>query len=188
MAAASSSPEVNFITGNANKLREVKAILEPAGIVVRSQAVELPELQGEIEDVTLEKCRVAARQVGGPVLVETPVSASMRWGVCRAFTSSATKGSTTCSRRTRDKSAEAVCTFAFSKGPDHEPLLFQGRTPGKIVPARGPGHFGWDPIFEYEGETYAEMDPAAKNKISHRFRALDKVRTWVEEGMKEDKQ
>lgn len=67
---AASSPEVNFITGNANKLREVKAILEPAGIVVRSQAVDLPELQGEIEDVTLEKCRVAAREVGGPVLVE----------------------------------------------------------------------------------------------------------------------
>lgn len=31
------------------------------------------------------------------------------------------------------------------------------------------------------------MDPAAKNKISHRFRALDKVRTWVEEGMEEKK-
>jgi len=30
------------------------------------------------------------------------------------------------------------------------------------------------------------MDPTAKNKISHRFRALDKVRTWVEEGMKEE--
>lgn len=27
-----------------------------------------------------------------------------------------------------DKSAKAVCTFAFSKGPEHEPILFQGIT------------------------------------------------------------
>ena len=41
-----------------------------------------------------------------------------------------------------DKSAEAVCTFAYSAGPGYEPLIFQGRTLGKIVPARGPGTFG----------------------------------------------
>lgn len=62
-------PVVNFITGNANKLREVKHILEPA-ITVNSQNVDLPELQGTVEEVTLEKCRVAALKVGGPVLVE----------------------------------------------------------------------------------------------------------------------
>lgn len=41
-----------------------------------------------------------------------------------------------------DKTAFAVCTFAYSAGPGHEPLIFQGRTQGKIVPARGPGVFG----------------------------------------------
>jgi hypothetical protein len=41
-----------------------------------------------------------------------------------------------------DKSAKAVCTFAYSPGPGHEPLLFQGITEGKIVPARGPADFG----------------------------------------------
>ena len=41
-----------------------------------------------------------------------------------------------------DKSAQAVCTFAYSAGPGHEPLLFQGITDGKIVPARGPPDFG----------------------------------------------
>lgn len=62
-------PTVNFITGNANKLREVRNILEPA-ISVSSQSVDLPELQGTVEDVTREKCREAARRVGGPVIVE----------------------------------------------------------------------------------------------------------------------
>lgn len=41
-----------------------------------------------------------------------------------------------------DKSAQAVCTFAYSEGPGHEPILFQGRTDGKIVPSRGPTNFG----------------------------------------------
>lgn len=67
---AAPRPIVNFITGNANKLAEVKAILEPANIEVRSQSLDLPEVQGSVEDVTTEKCRVAAERVGGPVLVE----------------------------------------------------------------------------------------------------------------------
>ena len=39
-----------------------------------------------------------------------------------------------------------------------------GRTDGKIVDARGPSDFGWDPVFQPEGheETYAEMDKAVK--------------------------
>lgn len=55
-------PVINFITGNANKLREVKAILEPA-IVVQSQAIDLDEVQGTVEEVTIAKCRKAADTV-----------------------------------------------------------------------------------------------------------------------------
>jgi inosine triphosphate pyrophosphatase len=50
---------VNFITGNANKLGEVKAILEPA-IQVDSKKLDLLEIQGTLEEVTLDKCRRAA--------------------------------------------------------------------------------------------------------------------------------
>ena len=42
-----------------------------------------------------------------------------------------------------DKSAYAQCIFSFSNGSTTEaPLLFVGRCPGKIVPARGPKSFG----------------------------------------------
>ena len=54
---------VNFITGNANKLREVKAILEPE-IQVQSQSLDLEECQGNLEEVTQSKCRRAAEIVG----------------------------------------------------------------------------------------------------------------------------
>ena len=42
----------------------------------------------------------------------------------------------------KDKSAQAVCTFAYCEGPGHEPVLFQGRTDGKLVPSRGSTVFG----------------------------------------------
>jgi inosine triphosphate pyrophosphatase len=80
--------------------------------------------------------------------------------------------------------ATALCTFAYSPGPGQDPILFEGRTEGHIVSARGPTNFGWDPIFapaEADGRTYAEMDGAEKNKISHRYRALEKLRVYLSE-------
>jgi inosine triphosphate pyrophosphatase len=63
-------------------------------------------------------------------------------------------------------------------------MLFEGSTEGNIVPARGPNKFGWDPIFaptESDGKTYAEMDGEEKNKISHRYRALEKLRVYLQQ-------
>ncbi|GAW12624.1 Inosine triphosphate pyrophosphatase [Xylariales sp. No.14919] len=180
--------QVNFITGNANKLSEVRAILEPAGIVVSNQALDLPEIQGSLEDVTREKCRVAADLVKGPVLVEdTCLCFNALNGLPGPYIKWFMKsighvGLNNLLAAYEDKSAQAVATFGFCKGPGQEVLLFQGRTDGKIVPARGPTHFGWDAVFEYEGETYAEMDKAKKNNISHRGKALDKMRQWIESG------
>jgi inosine triphosphate pyrophosphatase len=79
------------------------------------------------------------------------------------------------------RAAWALCTFAYSAGPGTEPILFEGRTDGKIVPARGPPNFGWDPVFEAEdtGLTYAEMEAMQKNAISHRGRALQKLRAYL---------
>ncbi|EMR61481.1 putative inosine triphosphate pyrophosphatase protein [Eutypa lata UCREL1] len=185
-------PVLNFITGNANKLAEVKAILEPAGIEVRNQALDLPEIQGTLEEVTIEKCKAAADIVKGPVIVEdTCLCFNALNGLPGPYIkwfmkSIGHEGLNNLLVAYEDKSAQAVATFGFSKGPGHETILFQGKTDGKIVPARGPAFFGWDPIFEYNGQTYAEMDKVEKNKISHRFKALEKLREWIEAGgMKE---
>ena len=40
---------------------------------------------------------------------------------------------------------------------------------------------GWDAAFEYEGQTYAEMPKSEKNKISHRGKALAKLKEWLKE-------
>ena len=80
-----------------------------------------------------------------------------------------------------DKTAYAQCIFAFCAGPKSEPIVFDGRCPGKIVPARGPNTFGWDPIFqpdEGRNQTFAEMDKTIKNRISHRSRSLQLVKDY----------
>jgi XTP/dITP diphosphohydrolase len=56
--------------------------------------------------------------------------------------------------------------------------LFEGYVPGTIVAPRGEGGFGYDPIFEHDGQTFAEMSAAEKNAVSHRGRALATFAEW----------
>lgn len=56
--------------------------------------------------------------------------------------------------------------------------LFSGAVRGTLVAPRGEGGFGYDPLFEYDGETFAEMGTERKNAISHRGRALAAFAEW----------
>ncbi|XWS13500.1 hypothetical protein CRYUN_Cryun36dG0042000 [Craigia yunnanensis] len=196
------SRPVTFVTGNAKKLEEVKAILGQS-IPFQSLKLDLPELQGEPEEISKEKARLAALQVNGPVLVEdTCLCFNALKGLpgghtCKFYFILAKfqskwflekighEGLNNLLMAYEDKSAYALCAFSFAIGPDVVPITFLGKTPGKIVPARGPNDFGWDPIFQPDGydQTYAEMPKEEKNKISHRSRALDMVKShFVEAG------
>ena len=73
--------------------------------------------------------------------------------------------------------AAFVCTLCVV-WPDGEERLYEGRCPGHLVwPPRGTLGHGYDPVFAADGEsqTFAELDPARKNRISHRARALEKL-------------
>ena len=64
---------ITFVTGNANKLREVQRILasDPDAkeyIQIVSKKIDLPELQGEMEDIVREKCLLAAKEIQGPTV------------------------------------------------------------------------------------------------------------------------
>ncbi|RLN40174.1 hypothetical protein C2845_PM01G40910 [Panicum miliaceum] len=197
---------VTFVTGNAKKLEEVRAILgssipfqslkldretllsfcpaasvalprlQPYTTSIRSSRegfrtrVSVPELQGEPEDISKEKARMAASQVNGPVLVED---------TCLCFNAlKGLPGLNNLLKAYEDKSAFAMCIFSLALAPGEEPITFVGKTAGKIVPARGPSDFGWDPVFQPDGfeQTYAEMPKSVKNEISHRGKALALVK------------
>lgn len=178
------SRPVTFVTGNAKKLEEVKAILGNS-IPFQSLKLDLPELQGEPEEISKEKARMAAIQVDGPVLVEDTClcfnalnglpGPYIKWFLQKT----GHEGLNNILKAYEDKSAYAMCVFSLALGPTIEPITFTGKTQGKIVPPRGPNDFGWDPIFQPEGyeQTYAEMPKEEKNKISHRSRALEKVKS-----------
>ncbi|KAH1229096.1 Inosine triphosphate pyrophosphatase [Glycine max] len=168
------SRPVTFVTGNAKKLEEVRAILGNS-IPFQSLKLDLPELQGEPEDISKEKARMAAVQVNGPVLVED---------TCLCFNAlKGLPGLNNLLMAYDDKSAYALCVFSFAAGSNSEPITFSGKTPGKIVPPRGPNDFGWDPIFEPDGydQTYAQMPKEEKNKISHRSKSLALVKSHFAE-------
>lgn len=83
----------------------------------------------------------------------------------------------------RDDRTTAAAAGAEQDATEREPLpvkLFVGSVPGTIVEPRGTGGFGYDPIFEHDGSTFAEMNAAEKNALSHRGRALAKFAEWYE--------
>ncbi|WP_123536050.1 non-canonical purine NTP pyrophosphatase [Halosimplex salinum] len=91
-------------------------------------------------------------------------------------------------RRGQDLSADdraaATTDEQVRSGEEEETLpvkLFYGVVPGEIVEPRGDGGFGYDPIFEYDDRTFAEMDSEEKNAVSHRGRALAKFADWLAE-------
>jgi XTP/dITP diphosphohydrolase len=84
-------------------------------------------------------------------------------------------------RRGQDLSADERASATTDDQVDEADLpvkLFEGVVPGRIVSPRGDSGFGYDPIFEYDGTTFAEMDTEEKNAISHRGRALAKFADW----------
>jgi XTP/dITP diphosphohydrolase len=77
----------------------------------------------------------------------------------------------------RDRRAVFVAVLALA-WPDSHLELFRGEVPGSLVwPPRGERGFGYDPMFVPEGgsETFGEMEPIEKHKISHRACAFAKL-------------
>uniref|UniRef100_A0A6B0UZC5 XTP/dITP diphosphatase n=1 Tax=Ixodes ricinus TaxID=34613 RepID=A0A6B0UZC5_IXORI len=151
---------VVFVTGNRNKLKEALNILgKVPGFEFESRDVDLAEYQGEADAICRAKCEAAAKVIGGPVLVEdTSLCFNALGGLPGPYikwflTKLGPEGLHRLLAGFEDKSAYALCTFAYSEGPDSEP--------------------------ESESQTYAEMSSDAKNRISHRHRSLQGLRQFL---------
>eukprot|EP01029_Cantina_marsupialis_P019620 TRINITY_DN4562_c0_g1_i2.p1 TRINITY_DN4562_c0_g1~~TRINITY_DN4562_c0_g1_i2.p1 ORF type:complete len:136 (-),score=44.82 TRINITY_DN4562_c0_g1_i2:341-748(-) len=125
---------ITFVTGNEKKLEEVKRILgTDFPFVVERAKVDLPELQGEPNEISAEKCRLAAKQVGGPVMVE---DTSLCFNELKGLPGPYIKwfleklgheGLNNMLAAYEDKSGYAQCVFSFTTGPDVEPITFVGK-------------------------------------------------------------
>lgn len=179
-------------THNAGKVREIEALLGPFGVTVAS-AGELglaePEETGATFVANAElKARAAAMASGQPALADDsglavtalegrPGVHSARWagpgkdfGAAMARIEEALAGQ-------MDRSAHFVCALALC-WPDGHCEVFEGEVHGRLVwPPRGNRGFGYDPMFVPTGHevTFAEMEPDAKHRISHRADAFHKL-------------
>jgi XTP/dITP diphosphohydrolase len=177
-------------THNAGKARELGALLSDRFEIVSAGELGLPE-PDEPETTfvgnALVKARAAADASGLVALADdsglcvagldgAPGVHSARWaGPDRDFIRAmALVEQRLADRDGVDKRAWFVCALAVAwpKGPM---AAVEGRVDGSIAfPPRGTRGFGYDPIFVADGETltFGEMDPEAKDAISHRARAF----------------
>ena len=79
-----------------------------------------------------------------------------------------------------DRAAAAASDVDDTESDGLAVKLFVGTVRGEIVAPRGDGGFGFDPIFEHDGSTFAELSSEEKNALSHRGRALAKFADWYD--------
>jgi XTP/dITP diphosphohydrolase len=179
---------------NPGKVREIKELLAPFGIVTKG-AAELGLPEPEETETTFAgnaalKARAAAKASGLPALADdsglavsaldgAPGIYSARWaGETKDFSFAMQRVERELKEKgAKDFSARFVCALALVE-PGKEPEIFEGEVHGHLVfPPRGTKGFGYDPIFVADGmnETFGEIDPAQKHAMSHRARAFAKL-------------
>ena len=186
-------------THNPGKLREIAALIEPLGIAcVGAEELALPEPE-EIGNTFVDnadlKAREAADLSGLPALADDsglcvdalgglPGIFSARWAEdqqgnrdwSRAMEHAWRELEATGPDASRD--AHFACALSLAWPNDGQVDSFEGRVDGTLVwPPRGDKGFGYDPMFIPSGyeETFGEMDPAEKHRISHRADAFRKL-------------
>src|SRR5579885_1218078 len=161
-------------TRNPKKREEIIEILAGSGIEVRDLthypgAPEVVEDGKTFEDNARKKATETARHVQQWVLAEDSglvvPALNGRPGVCSA--------------RYAGRAAYYVCVAALADPEGNVRAVTEGRCHGVIVKDyRGTGGFGYDPLFlipEYH-RTFGELSARAKHAISHRARALERMR------------
>jgi XTP/dITP diphosphohydrolase len=184
--------EIALASANQGKRREIEALLAPLGIVVRTAAElgfteDVPETGDTFADNALIKARAVAQALGRPALADDSGLTVEALGGAPGVLSAryAGPGATDAQRNAKllkelagippeRRGAAFVCVMACVR-PDGATLTSEGRLEGRIALApAGNNGFGYDPVFELpeRGLTVAMLEPAEKNAISHRGRAL----------------
>lgn len=185
--------ELVLASGNAGKLAEIARLLEPLGLVIRTQTefgITPPEETGLsfIENAIL-KARHAARLSGLPALADdSGLEVDFLNGAPGIYSAryAGEDGNDAANNRklldalegvpAGQRSARFRCVIALLRhAEDPMPLVATGTWEGRILEApRGEGGFGYDPLFLPAGleRTAAELGKAEKNRLSHRGQAL----------------
>src|SRR5690606_13503123 len=195
------SGKLVIATHNAGKLKEIAALLAPYGLdCLSAGALGLPapaETGRTFVENALIKARAAAEGSGLPALADdsglSVAALGGRPGVWTAdwaerqwfegdpgrdwyMAMGKVEGMLAAKGPDTPREAWFSCVLALA-WPDGERAVYEGRADGALVwPPRGDRGFGYDPIFVPKGysETFGELDPEEKHRISHRADAFAK--------------
>lgn len=191
--------KVIFATGNENKLKEIRQIMEGSNIEIISMKeagvfTEIEETGTTFEENAMLKARAIAAKTGLITLAddsglevdylnkEPGIYSSRYMG---EDTSYDIKNQSLIDRLAgvpdEKRTARFVCVIAMVR-PDGTYETVRGEMEGRIAyEIAGEGGFGYDPVFylpEY-GCTSAQLPPGGKNAISHRGKALRAMRDII---------
>jgi len=181
-------------SGNAGKIKEFGALLEPLGLTVIPQASlnipDAPEPHPTFVENALTKARHASALSGLPAIADdsglcvralggAPGVLSARY----AQTMQGERSDTANNQKLvhalankKDRRAWYVAVLVFlTHAEDPQPLIAEANWYGEIIDTpRGDNGFGYDPFFYIpeHASTVAELEPTLKNRIGHRGQAL----------------
>ncbi|MCX7170616.1 MAG: RdgB/HAM1 family non-canonical purine NTP pyrophosphatase [Proteobacteria bacterium] len=181
-------------SNNPGKLREFAQLLAPLDFEVLPQAdfniPEADEPHHTFVENALEKARHASRLSGLPALADDSGLCVEVLGGAPGVQSARYGGEPKSDQRNNQKlladlasqqnrRAHYVCVLVLVRhADDPQPLISEGEWHGEILAApQGAGGFGYDPLFLVPslGRTVAELEPAQKNTLSHRGKALQSL-------------
>jgi len=175
---------IRFVTSNEGKVSEAREYLDEP---VEQVPYDYTEIQGELAEIARYGAEEAFAEFEGdePVLVDDTglfVEALEGFpGAYSAFVEDTlgVERIPTLVADAENRRAAFRTVMAYHDGQTTE--TFGGSVRGRIVEPRGDRGFGYDPVFEHDGQTFAEMSMAEKNAISHRGRALERFADWLAE-------
>lgn len=172
-------------TGNVGKLKEMQEHLRDFALEL---ALKPPELEVEETGVTFaENARLKASQTAlavGEWAIADDSGLEVMALNGQPGIYSARYGNTDQERIARllrelapfdDRTAQFVCAIAVANPKGEIVIETKGVCPGEILTeVKGEGGFGYDPVFYMPevGQTFAQMPPQLKRRLSHRGRAF----------------
>lgn len=189
--------KVFLATGNKKKIDEIKPLLKNYEVLSIADGIEIPEViedkdtfEGNSQKKALEIAKflnmVTVADDSGlmvDALEGEPGVYSARYAGEDATDELNNKKLIEKLKGIGNRKAKFVSVISLAK-PNGEVYSFRGEVDGIIIDEpRGKNGFGYDPYFYYVayGRTFAELDLTEKNGISHRARALSKMKNQISE-------
>ena len=190
--------KIVLASSNTGKLREIQAVLDQQYYTLVKQSEfdvpDIPETGTTFVENAIIKARHAAEQTGLPALADdSGIEVDALQGAPGVYSAryagthgddEANNSKLLAELKNTDeehRTARFQCVIVYMRhAQDPMPIICEGTWEGKILrEITGENGFGYDPLFfvPTHGCSSAELDPAEKNRISHRAQALKKLIT-----------